>query len=701
MLSSSNSYTHLMFLSVDSNDGSRFLKYQETLISPAFRQMTNREKPISFEDTKYIISYEILDSWKTLDSLAYFFRQKKPNVVLILCPSNKAHLHELFKIIKEKRQTSTSCFVLIDPAVVNDEDKNTLVEECYSLNLQILEPITSSNREQILRKLNGDVSLIPTERNQIKTLAKSPQKRGEEIRNTLQTNMPIEIIKLIQSYDTGSVDNIGYHPLLPDTERANANKPSIYSDHLPMIGEIKIDNTVLRVGTWNLYIPNMASGFDLKENVKDILLREHRLIGAIKELLSSMDILLLQEVHLSLEKLEKGIGSEWKIDTGEKNSANYIIYNSTTLEKTKRSEQNKTEFVRGKLFPLHEQKILFKFKTGKNSETIVMVNNVHLPHTFHPSPTEEYIRNLFTQDRKYYQNIIIGGDFNACFAPLGKSYLPNNVVSKNFRPETEVQGVSWTDGIVFYVASLDSQYHQPSLMYTIDPATGNKHPNIVPDITLLTDKQKFELEQQRPVLSIASEQTIECKLPKESLIKASIELHLSYNALNKKMIEMREATLIDDAKAESVFIPYEFGNNFLSRNNLDVQQIKDFYILNLLVQAIEKAKNKSCSAKVVTLHQSVNVRNLNTAMPLLNTAAKAFSNENLTELLEGLYTHFRENQNELKKDSFNVSLLFEISARPSLKRLFNLNAKNTYLQQITSIIDKCKTTQNWFRRVFA
>jgi len=112
---------------------------------------------------------------------------------------------------------------------------------------------------------------------------------------------------------------------------------------------------------------------------------------------------------------------------------------------------------------------------------------------------------------KYKCPVMVAGDFNNRYVPLMKSYLPNSVVSPQFREDSEIQGCDWTDG--FFYSNMAGRIHQPTQIYAINPATSEFLPNINP--SAFSQSQDSELTMPRPFLCVAEEYNINEIIPSD------------------------------------------------------------------------------------------------------------------------------------------------------------------------------------------
>ena len=377
-----------------------------------------------------------------------------------------------------------------------------------------------------------------------------------------------------------------YHTGFATTEQAAKDKSILYSDHLPLLTEIPIANETLKLITWNLQLPNVGSGFDVKENaLEEIELRCDRLIESMAKLVDTHQphALLIQEDCLAsyqrtvaedikcltkikknnpddpsiiaqlsnLQKQERNfhdklitkLGANWEICSSRSAPFhdNLIIINKNHLTPIPQSHSfNLPPYAPEANGPTIQTQLLnFAANSKSKQQTTIMLHNLHLPHREDPNEAENLISALLTQSQPLSQATVIGGDFNNRYAPLAKDYLPNNVVPSKFR-DSLGQGTDWTDGF-FYMDSTEDCCHQPQAIYTLNPETAEKYSEIKCDLTKLNEFQRKELNRQRPLLSCAAEYQKELRATFEldekeahELRKLGIRIGYTADAFNSK-----------------------------------------------------------------------------------------------------------------------------------------------------------------------
>ena len=187
-----------------------------------------------------------------------------------------------------------------------------------------------------------------------------------------------------------------YNDLLVTPAKAQKDKKSFYSDHVPEMSEMPAGSAKLNVVTWNAFVPNLSSGFDTRESPAEAKDRKIRSMDKLVELIAEQkpDAILIQESHFDQkELLEKLSAVKWKISAKDSKTSTITLYNPEKLEELSSKEE---PIVVDGYQPISMQQSLFKIKSAvadveQKKEEQVMILNAHLPHYDEAHKAEAYI----------------------------------------------------------------------------------------------------------------------------------------------------------------------------------------------------------------------------------------------------------------------------------------------------------------------
>lgn len=301
------------------------------------------------------------------------------------------------------------------------------------------------------------------------------------------------------------VADVNYHPWLLNPSAAKAHAELIYSDHLPIIAEMLINNEVIKVISWNLWDPNQANGFKTPnepvtaESLGDQTARFERVTDSVIRMLTNADnnmradVMLLQEVHPEcLAMLQRKLkDTPFAIVTSE--TGKVTIYSQ---EKMKLESQK--EYFR-------ECSLNTVFQVGDSK---LCIDNMQLNYDALPVYAEDTLQKLMKARSSDIRNHLIMGDFNARIKPIDREdrLIITGVCPSTFRRDNQgreiCQGVDWTDGA--FRATRDNTLTQVEHR-VINPATCEVMKSIpCPFLPELNDNQRNELAESRMAVCVGS-----------------------------------------------------------------------------------------------------------------------------------------------------------------------------------------------------
>lgn len=382
---------------------------------------------------------------------------------------------------------------------------------------------------------------------------------------------------------------------LTEVDAGNSINPqalNYLSDHLPLLATIPIDDTnQLRIISWNMLVPNQASGFSgASETVKASEARAIRSITALIDMLVKQkpDALILQECYIinmpELKEQWESIKSKYPYELIIKPDGKIIIYNTKTLTPVTNEPLQPFNYKRGALIDSTcVLQGLFKH-TPTNKKAII--NNIHFPHEDLPYQAEGYVGELLAKDTANKADlVIVGGDFNNRYAPSNSepnTSIVSNVVAEQFRSETiQMQGCDYTDG--FFYRTKDTSCKQP-MVRQIDPFTGSVVQNPKNHDLPLHNPQRFELERQRPILSCDESfkiDTLYAPEMKSFIDEQGIKFGMSSSAMNNKMAAIYFPSIPNESNQRLVTYINRHFNSFI-RSKLKYDQLHQLMLQHSL-----------------------------------------------------------------------------------------------------------------------
>jgi transcriptional regulator of met regulon len=354
-------------------------------------------------------------------------------------------------------------------------------------------------------------------------------------------------IKLYSKNPRIHLPQISYHPALASPDSALQNPDQIYSDHLPILTTMNVDNgQLLNIISWNVFDHTQADGFK-KPNVRllsqpDQTPRYERVTDAIVAMFKSEnaninpDVMLLQELHPDCLAIlqRKLLGSGIQIKQSEQ-MGKITLFNS-----------EKFKFLLTKEY-FREDCFSLRLDTGRS---VVSINNVHRGYNASPLDAEQSLKKIMAAETEA-SAVLIMGDFNSCIKPLDNDprLIMTCLSPSNFRTDAQdreiCQGVDWTDGA--FRRNREGKLTQMEY-HIINPATCELFDKLAtPFLPSMNNNQKNELSAMRMAICVDSPFNEYRVFPrKRTIVDVENELRLKTGD-NNLLVRIGSNTLNEEA----------------------------------------------------------------------------------------------------------------------------------------------------------